>query len=84
MLREEIFDRVKKVAQATLPDVDVDSIKLNAHLRDHLGLDSVDAMSLIIALEEEFKIAIPDARVRDLTTVEAAVNIIEEYIKEAC
>lgn len=82
MNKEEIFEKIKQTAIVILPDLDITSIKLNAHLRDDLGLDSVDAMSLIIALEQELGIVIPDTDVRKMTTIEQTVIVIEESMKK--
>lgn len=80
MERDEILNRVKRASQNIMPDLDIDKVKVDAHFRDELGLDSVDAMSLIIALEEEFGIAIPDAEVKEITTFEQAAAMIEKYL----
>lgn len=83
MTKEEIFQKVKKATHSVMRDLDIESIKVNAHLRDELGLDSVDAMSLIIALEEEFGIVIPDAKVKDMTSIEQVVSYIEDYLRKS-
>ena len=53
-----------------------DTLKDDAHIIDDLGLDSLDAVELVMALEEEFGIEIPDDATDHITTVGSAVALI--------
>ena len=57
--------------------VDEDDITMESSFIDDLGADSLDIVELIMALEEEFEIEIPDSEAEKITTVGDAV----EYIK---
>ena len=72
-----VFDKVKEVIIDKL-GVDEDSIKNEAHFINDLGADSLDTVELIMELEEEFSIEIPDEKAETITTVGAAVDYIEK------
>ena len=74
-----VFDKVKEVIIDKL-GVDEDSIKTEAHFVNDLGADSLDTVELIMELEEEFGIEIPDEKAETITTVGAAVEYIEKII----
>ena len=75
----EISDKVKKIIQEQL-DVEESQITENASFIEDLGADSLDQAELIMALEEELEIDIPDEEAEKLTTVGAAIKYIEEKL----
>lgn len=74
------FDRVKKVVVEQL-DVNEDEVTLSASFVDDLGADSLDVVELVMGLEEEFDIEIPDEDAEKITTVSDAVSYIGEKTK---
>lgn len=70
------FDKVKEVIIDKL-GVDGDKITMEASFVDDLGADSLDTVELIMELEEEFGIEIPDEDAEKMTTVGAAVDYID-------
>ncbi|MHB1458885.1 MAG: acyl carrier protein [Armatimonadota bacterium] len=70
------FDRVKKVVVEQLGSNE-DEVTLNASFVDDLSADSLDVVELVMGLEEEFDIEIPDEDAEKITTVAEAVNYIE-------
>jgi acyl carrier protein len=70
------FDRVKKLVVEQL-DVSEDEVTPQASFMDDLGADSLDVVELIMALEEEFEIEIPDEDSEKIVTVQDAVTYIE-------
>ena len=74
------FDRVKKVVADQL-QVDPETIIPEASFIEDLGADSLDVVELVMALEEEFDIEIPDEDAEQLTTVSSAVGYIEDKSK---
>ena len=66
-LREVLVDRLKVEAEAVTPQ---------ANLFDDLGLDSIDLMSAVMAIEERFEIEVSDAELENVTTVGEAVEIL--------
>ena len=77
MSSEEVFDKVKEIIVEQL-GVAEDSVTTEASFIDDLGADSLDIVELIMALEEEFDMEIPDADAEKIVTV----NDVVEYIKE--
>lgn len=74
------FDRVKKVVVEQL-DRNEDEVVPAASFVDDLGADSLDVVELVMGLEEEFDIEIPDEDAEKITTVESAVKYIDEKVK---
>ena len=74
------FDRVKKVVVEQL-DVSDDEVSKDASFEDDLGADSLDVVELVMGLEEEFDIEIPDEDAEKISTVKDAVSYIEEKAK---
>jgi acyl carrier protein len=77
MSQEEIFQRVKKIVTEQL-SVDPGEVIPEASFANDLGADSLDTVELVMALEEEFDIEIPDEAAEGIATVQAAVNYIQE------
>ncbi len=76
-MSQEIFDRVQKVVIEQL-EVKEEEVKPEASFAQDLGADSLDTVELVMALEEEFDIEIPDEAAENIDTVEKAVNYIQE------
>jgi len=70
------FDRVKKVVVDRLK-VSEDEVTESASFVDDLGADSLDVVDLVMGLEEEFDIEIPDEDAEKIQTVEQAVDYIK-------
>ena len=76
-LRMEEFDRVKEVIVDQL-GADESAVTMDASFVDDLGADSLDIVELIMGLETEFDIEIPDEEAEKIRTVGDAVNYIKE------
>lgn len=76
MSEEEIYDRVKKIVAEQL-SVDPGDVKPEASFANDLGADSLDTVELVMALEEEFDIEIPDEAAEGIATVQAAIDYIQ-------
>lgn len=74
------FDRVRKVVVEQL-DVNEDEVTPSASFVDDLGADSLDVVELVMGLEEEFDVEIPDEDAEKIATVENAVSYIDEKSK---
>lgn len=72
-----VFDKVKEIVIDQL-DVDADKVTAGANIQDDLGADSLDVVDLVMSLEEEFDIEIPDEAVEGIKTVGDIVKYIED------
>ena len=66
-----------KVILAEQFDVEEDSLKNDTDLQDDLGADSLDVVDLLMSIEDEFEIEIPDDQIENIRTVGELVNYIE-------
>lgn len=76
-----IEERVKKIVVDQL-GVREDQVKLDASFVDDLGADSLDTVELVMALEEEFDLEIPDEDAENIRTVGEAVEYIKEHTEK--
>jgi len=76
----EIEAKVKKIIVDQL-DVEESSVAPDAKFIEDLGADSLDTVELVMALEEEFGIEIPDEDAEKIVTVKNAVEYIQEHKK---
>ncbi|MBD5138340.1 MAG: acyl carrier protein [Ruminococcus sp.] len=72
-----VFDKVKEIIVDQL-DVEADKVTTGANIQDDLGADSLDVVDLVMSLEEEFDIEIPDEAVEGIKTVGDIVKYIED------
>ncbi|MGN1181922.1 MAG: acyl carrier protein [Faecalibacillus sp.] len=70
------LDKVKEIIVDAL-GCDEEDVVLEASLKDDLEADSLDAVELIMAIEEEFDIEIPDETAQNMKTVKDIVDYIE-------
>lgn len=73
-----IEERVRKIVVEQL-GVKQDELSNNASFVDDLGADSLDTVELVMALEEEFEIEIPDEKAEKITTLKEAIDHIKEF-----
>jgi acyl carrier protein len=79
MSQEEVFAKVQKIVAEQL-GVDESEVKPEANFANDLGADSLDTVELVMALEEEFDIEIPDEEAEKIATVQSAVDFICEKV----
>jgi acyl carrier protein len=79
MSQSDIFAKVKKIVIDQL-SVEEDKITPEANFANDLGADSLDTVELVMALEEEFDIEIPDEAAEKITTVQEAVDYINNKV----
>ncbi len=70
------FDKVKEIIVDSL-NCDEDKVVLEASLKDDLEADSLDAVELIMAVEDEFNIEIPDEKAQEMLCVKDIVDYID-------
>jgi len=76
-----VEDKVKKIIIDQL-GVDEAEVTAEAKFIDDLGADSLDTVELVMALEEEFGIEIPDEDAEKIATVQDAITYIKEHKKD--
>ena len=69
-----------KVILAEQFDVEEDTLKNDTDLQDDLGADSLDVVDLLMSIEDEFEIEIPDEEIENIRTVSDLVSYIESNI----
>lgn len=74
-----VFEKVKGILIDQL-DVEEEKVTLEASITDDLGADSLDIVDLVMSLEEEFDLEIPDDQVENIKTVGDIVKYIEENV----
>ena len=75
-----MLDKVKAVVVEQL-DCNADEVTENSRFIEDLGADSLDVVELVMALEEEFDIEIPDEDAEGLLTVANVLKYIEDHTK---
>ena len=79
MSSEEVFEKVKGIIVEQLGVADT-AVTMEASFIDDLGADSLDIVELVMSLEEEFDIEIPDADAEKVVTVGDVVDYIKENV----
>ena len=79
MSSEEIFEKVKDIIVEQLGVADT-AVTMEASFIDDLGADSLDIVELVMALEEEFNIEIPDTDAEKVVTVGDVVDYIKDNV----
>lgn len=72
---QQIKDKVKSIVSEQL-GVKIEEVKDHSSFVDDLGADSLDTVELVMALEEELELEIPDEDAEKITTVQKAIDYI--------
>ena len=73
-----IEEHVKKIIADRL-SLKAEEIQNTASFVEDLGADSLDTVELVMALEEEFDVDIPDEEAEKITTVQEAINFVQSH-----
>jgi acyl carrier protein len=76
--REEVLGKIQEITADRL-GVDEDDVSPEASFREDLEADSLDLVELIMELEEQFGMEIPDEEAEKITTVDEAVEYVMEH-----
>ena len=76
-----IFEKVQKLLAEALNIDDLSKITMESNIVQDLGADSLDMVELLMSLEDNFGITVPDEAANELVTVGAIVKYIEEQGK---
>ncbi len=78
MDRNEIFEKIKDIVVEQLGIEDADRIQMDTSMTKDLEADSLYVIEVIMAIEEEFDIEIPDEEAEKFTTMEDIVNYVAD------
>ena len=73
-----VFEKVKSILIDQL-DVEEEKVTLEASIADDLGADSLDVVDLLMSIEDEFEIEIPDEEIDNIKSVGDLVKYIEDH-----
>ena len=71
------FEKVQEIIMDTI-NCSEDKITLEANLKDDLGIDSLDSMELMMAVEDAYGITVPEEELPNLTSVKAIVEYVDK------
>jgi acyl carrier protein len=81
MEREDLYKKVRGIVADKL-SISEDQVTEGASFIDDLGADSLDTVELVMALEDEFGLDIPDEEAEKLTTVGKAMDYIQGHVSK--
>ena len=71
-----IFERIKEILADQL-DSDIDAMSMESDIANDLGADSLDVVEVLMSIEDEFKVEIPDEEIDNIKTIGDLVTYIE-------
>lgn len=72
-----IFEKLQEIIAEQL-EMNIEDVELTSELIDDLGADSLDVVDLVMSIEDEFEVEVPDEALEDIRTVEDVVKYIED------
>ena len=79
MQTSEVMDRVYRVLHNEL-DIEGITITPNMHIMNDLGADSLGSVEIVMCMEDEFNVTIPDRKIDEIIYVEDIVRVIGELV----
>lgn len=76
-----IFDEVKEILAEQL-DIDSETIEMTSNLQTDLGADSLDAIDIVMSIEDQYGIEVPDSVIENMRSVEDIVSFIESNVED--
>ncbi len=73
-----VFDKIKEILAEQL-DADPETMTMDTRIADDLGADSLDVVEMLMSIEDEYDVEIPDQVVEDMKTIGDVVNYIQEH-----
>lgn len=78
---QEIENEVRSLIAEVL-EKDPNEIKPDARLIEDLGMDSLKALEILVAVEKKYKITIPEEKLAQLTTLNATIAVAKEFLAQ--
>jgi acyl carrier protein len=79
--KEQIEAELKNLLLKII-DIDPDELKPNAHFFKDLGVDSIKAIEMTVAIEKHFKLSIEEEKIKELTTLSKAADVIFDNLEK--
>lgn len=73
-----VFEKLQEIIAEQL-EIEAEEIDYDSNIIDDLGADSLDIVDLVMSVEDEFGIEVPDEALEEISTVEDMVKYIEEH-----
>lgn len=73
-----VFEKIKEII-ATQFDIPEENVTMETTVADDLGADSLDIVEVLMSIEDEFDVEIPDEAIEDIKSVGDLVNYIESH-----
>ena len=74
----DTFEKIRACLAEQL-DIDPDEITMDSNILDDFGADSLDLVDLVMALEDEFEVEVPDDAIESFHTVGDVVRFVEDH-----
>lgn len=74
-----VFEKLKEILALQL-DADADDMTMDTKIIDDLGADSLDVVEMLMSVEDEFDVEIPDEKIEELKTIGDVVEYIQSKI----
>ena len=75
----DYFERIVQIIAEEL-NIETDELTMDTHITDDLNADSLDAMEVILKIEEEFDVEIPDDIVQTIQTISDLVEFLDNHV----
>jgi acyl carrier protein len=75
----DYFERIVQIIAEEL-NIETDELTMETHITDDLNADSLDAMEVILKIEEEFDVEIPDDVVQTIQTISDLVEFLDNHV----
>ncbi|MPM60993.1 Acyl carrier protein [bioreactor metagenome] len=76
-----VLEKVKKVIADQL-SMEVEEVKIESTFTEDLGVDSLEIFEIVMSLEEEFNIEIPNEDIENIKTIGDIVNYVKSKVEE--
>lgn len=73
-----VFEKIREIVASQF-DVDENTVTMETTVADDLGADSLDIVEVLMSIEDEFNVEIPDEAIEDIKSVGDLVNYIENH-----
>jgi acyl carrier protein len=79
MTKNEVREAIFEILHRTAPEADLNRVDPNENLREALDIDSFDFLNVLVALNEKFRVNIPESDYRRVSTVNGMIVYLSKY-----